>query len=338
MKIQIPDQLKADMPQTLWGKILSATPIVMTVIATMLAGLSSSEMTRAQYARSLAAQQQSKSGDQWGFFQAKRLRGAMQRTALDMIENSVTVPVFDAAALRRVTAAGEGAADSAETAETKAALRGLLESGAGSAALSTLTKGELPESAASPKLDPAIVAVQEAIERSRPAEEVARLLNRLTVKTIEEAIREAKDMSAAVDAANKPVIDAVDDTEVLLTKLLAAQGRAEATAEAAGRTLAVKRGVAIARLRVAENRYDAEARVNQQIGGLYELLVRKSNLTAERHHFRSQRFFYGMLAAQMGVIVSTFAMAARKRNLLWSFAAAAGVAAVSFACYVYLFV
>ena len=38
MAIKIPDELKADVPQTTWGKILNATPIVMTVIATMLAG------------------------------------------------------------------------------------------------------------------------------------------------------------------------------------------------------------------------------------------------------------------------------------------------------------
>ena len=79
MKVQIPDQLKAEVPQTTWGKVLMSTPVVMTVVATMLAGLASSEMTRAQYDRALAAQQQSKAGDQWSFFQAKRLRGALQR-------------------------------------------------------------------------------------------------------------------------------------------------------------------------------------------------------------------------------------------------------------------
>ena len=47
MKTTIPEPLKADLPQTKWGKVLGATPVVMTVIATMLAGLSSSEMTRA---------------------------------------------------------------------------------------------------------------------------------------------------------------------------------------------------------------------------------------------------------------------------------------------------
>jgi len=43
-------------PPSQWGKTLLATPIVMSVVATLLAGLASSEMTRAQYARSLAAQ------------------------------------------------------------------------------------------------------------------------------------------------------------------------------------------------------------------------------------------------------------------------------------------
>ena len=77
MKTEIPDALKTDVPQTQWGKLLLATPVVMTVIATLLAGLASSEMTRAQYARSFAAQLQSKAGDQWSYFQAKRLRGVM---------------------------------------------------------------------------------------------------------------------------------------------------------------------------------------------------------------------------------------------------------------------
>ena len=76
--------------------------------------------------------------------------------------------------------------------------------------------------------------------------------------------------------------------------------------------------------------------MNQNIGYLLELQVRKANLSAERHHSRSQKFFFGMLIAQAGIIVSTFAMAARRRNLLWTLAAMAGLAAVAFALYVYL--
>ncbi len=53
---------------------------------------------------------------------------------------------------------------------------------------------------------------------------------------------------------------------------------------------------------------------------------------------RSQRFFFGMLAAQAAVIVSTFSLAAQKRSILWTLAAVAGLAAIAFAVYVYFYV
>ena len=83
------------MPQSTWGKVLAATPVIMTVIATLLAGLASSEMTRAQYDRSLAAQQQNKASDEWDFFQAKRLRGAFQLNTLDLLQQITAVPPLD---------------------------------------------------------------------------------------------------------------------------------------------------------------------------------------------------------------------------------------------------
>jgi hypothetical protein len=64
----------------LWDTILTSTPVLMTVLATVLAGLSASEMTSAQYDRATAAQNQSKVGDEYNFFQAKRIRG----TTLEM--------------------------------------------------------------------------------------------------------------------------------------------------------------------------------------------------------------------------------------------------------------
>ena len=45
-----------------------------------------------------------------------------------------------------------------------------------------------------------------------------------------------------------------------------------------------------------------------------------------------------MLAAQAAVVVSTFSLAAQKRNFLWSVAAIAGVLAIAFAVYVFLYV
>src|SRR5512137_920977 len=99
-KVEIPDELKSDVPHTTWGKILSATPVVMAVVATLLAGLASSEMTRAQYDRALAAQQQSKAGDQWSFFQAKKLRGALQHNTLDMVASTTEIRPLDLALIK----------------------------------------------------------------------------------------------------------------------------------------------------------------------------------------------------------------------------------------------
>ena len=44
--------------RTTWETIIVTTPVILTVVATILAGLSSSEMSSAQYFRSLAAQMQ----------------------------------------------------------------------------------------------------------------------------------------------------------------------------------------------------------------------------------------------------------------------------------------
>lgn len=330
MKFQIPDALKADVPQTFWGKILSATPVVMTVIATMLAGLASSEMTRAQYDRSLAAQQQSKAGDQWSFFQAKRLRGALQRNTLDLLQNTTEVRPLDPAAIRKSVEQVQPPSGQPEVARAKTDLLAALDSAGVQQALTALQQGQLPEITQGPAMDSKVKSALEAIESSKTEAEIAPLITHLDNKTVDEALRAAKDRAQALDNAIKPITQNIDLIESLLTRL------GEKPAAAGGAS--ISRDFAVARLRYAALRYDAEARLNQTIANLYELQVRRNNISAERHHTRSQRFFYGMLAAQMAVIIATFAIAARQRSLLWSLAAAAGVAAISFAVYVYLFV
>ncbi len=139
-------------------------------------------------------------------------------------------------------------------------------------------------------------------------------------KTLDAALQAARDQARAFDAALAPANQVLAQLE----KSLPAGDKSAA------------QNLTAAKMRFTAMRYDAEAALNQNIGYLLELQVRKANLSADRHHRRSQKFFFGMLAAQAGIIVSTFAMAARKRNLLWTLAAAAGIAAVVFAIYVYL--
>ncbi len=278
MKVTIPEELKKDMPQNQWGKILSATPIVMTVIATLLAGLATSEMTHAQYDRALGAQLQSKAGDQWGYFQAKKLRGAMQRNSLELLQATTDVHPLDNPALEKIPS--------------------------------------LP----APAPDANLQAALEAVEMEKPETEITGSLKAVDDKTLETALQGARDQARAFDVALAPANQVLAQLE----KSLPAGDKS------------VARDLAAAKMRFSGARYDAEAALNQNIGYLLELQVRKANISADRHHRRSQKFFFGMLAAQAGVIVSTFAMAARKRNLLWMVAATAGIVAVAFAIYVYL--
>lgn len=294
MKVNTPDNLKADLPQTTWGKVLSATPVVMAVIATMLAGLASSEMTKAQYDRSLAAQQQSKAGDQWSFFQAKKLRGSMQRSTLDVLQSISTVKPLQAGDVGGVTSDVQTA----------------------------LLNGVILALPAAPPLDAKLQSALDALESGKSEPAILAALVHVPEEMLALALRAARDRAAAFDELLKPVNQAIEQVE---------KARSGADAD----TL---RSLTAARLRYTVNRYEAEARLNQAVASYYELQVRKNNVSAERHHARSQKFFYGMLAAQAGVIISTFSLAARKRSMLWSLAAVAGLAAVVFAVYVYLWV
>lgn len=255
---QIPDQLKQDLPPSIWGKVLGATPVIMTVIATALAGLASSELNKAQYDRSWAAQLQAKASDQWSFFQAKRLRSVLQG---DVAE---------------IKADGGQAVAPAPKFQTKSA------------------QADMPAD------------VRHAIEG------VA-----------------AGKSDAELDA----LVDPIKEGDIIAARQLATQRTLQFDDEVAKMNPGAS---GLDRLRFAAARYDAESRHDQDVAYVYELLVRKSNLSAKRHHERSQKFFYGMLLGQMAVIISTFALAARKRSLLWSLAAAAGAAALSFSVYIYL--
>jgi Domain of unknown function (DUF4337) len=341
-KITVPEELKADLPHTTWGKVLSATPVVMAVVATMLAGLASSEMTRAQYDRSLGAQQQSKAGDQWSFFQAKRLRGAIQRNTADLLQTMAEVRAFEPAALKQTAEQLQAQGAQPGSVEIGKQLLGVLDSAGGKQAMSFLQSGEVPGVPAGLTLDSQTRAAIEGVETSMPDAEMMGLLAHLSLNSLDATMKAARDQAQAFDAVTKPVNQAIDQVDNLLAREATLRQNPAGAGAAAGsgsRTgSALVRDFTAARLRYASLRYEVEARLNQTIANLYELQVRKSNISAQNHHLRSQRFFFGMLAAQAGVIISTFAMAARNRNLLWSLAAGAGLVAIAFALYVYLFI
>jgi hypothetical protein len=338
-KITIPEELKAELPQSRFGKILSATPVVMAVVATMLAGLASSEMTRAQYDRSLGAQQQSKAGDQWSFFQAKRMRGAIQRNTADLLRTVTEVHQFDPASLEGFFR--QAPADPAPVEALKKEILEVLQSGPGQQAMVFLSEGAVPKTSGAPPLDPKIKAAMQGVETSTPDLELAPLVNQVDNNSLDAALRSARDQAQEFDTSTRPINQAIDRFDTVLDKLAVSRQKTASAGSNAAQPdtfAALRRDFTAARLQYASLRYEIEAALNQTIANLYEVQVRKSNISAERHHRRSQRFFFGMLGAQTGVIISTLAMAAKNRNLLWSIAAAAGLVAVAFALYVFLYV
>jgi len=278
MTTAMPEELKKDVPQTGWDKILTATPIVMTVISTLLAGLASSEMTRAQYDRAFGAQLQSKATDQWSYFQAKKVRAAINHNSLELLQATVDVHPLRNPALEKSPAT------------------------------------------AVPALDANMQTVLGAVEKQSPESEIAEALKHIDDKVLATALQDARQRAKDFDVALAPANRAIQELETTLP----------AGDKSAARDLTA------AKMRFAAMRYDAEAKLNQNIANLLELQVRKANLSAERHHQRSGMFFFGMLVAQAAVIVATFALAARRKSVLWALAAVAGIAAVVFTIYVYL--
>ena len=309
MKINLPEALKADLPQTPWGKILGATPVIMTVVATLLAGLASSEMTRAQYDRSLGAQLQSKVGDQWNFFQGKKLRGAVQRSTLDLMAATGQIHPLDRQALAAALAGTPAAS--------------ILDTDGGRGALAALADGSIPKLPAGAATPPGVREALAASDGTHPETDLDALIAKITPAQLADALKAAQGQALAFDALNKPIGPAIAQMEQQLVR--------------SGTNEAFRRDFIAARILYESLRYDTESRLNQAVASVLELQVHKSNLSAERHHRRSQKFFYGMLAAQMGVVIATLAMAARQRSLLWSLAAGAGTAAIAFALYVYLY-
>ena len=202
-KFAIPGELKADVPQTRWGKVLVATPVVMTVIATLLAGLSSGEMTRAQYDRALAAQQQSKAGDQWSYFQAKRLRAALQRNSLDLLHSTTGVRPLDRHALTTRLAGTPAQA--------------ALDSEGGHQALDCLARGALPFAGPELATDARITATLAAVDAGQSDADVAKLLAPLKEADLTAALRDAATRVRTFDTALKPVTSSIDAMERELT-------------------------------------------------------------------------------------------------------------------------
>jgi hypothetical protein len=333
-------------PQTKWGRITTATPIVLTVLATAIAGLSSSEMTRSMYFRSVAAQQQSKAADQWNFFQAKRIRGTTLDTSAELLHAQGAPATFDPPRLAadcralaaRLDKTGPEAAEARKAADRLAQL--LTDSEHESARrylVAGLPKAE-EKQVDDPEVRKRLDEVEKAIAARQTEAQTVDKVKALTPDQIDAAIQLAEDNADAIDRASKPTSDLADELRAESHALaMAVSHLPKAAAEdARGSAAAIQSAVASAVFDFDARRYKREAAYNRKAGELYEVRVRRSGVLSDVHRERSKQFFYAMLLLQAGVTVSTLALARQRRSALWLLAVVAGLFAMSFTGYTYV--
>jgi hypothetical protein len=327
-------------------------------------------MTRAQYYRSMAAQNQAKAADQWGFFQAKRLRATEAQSALDLLHAAAHPVRMEPTSLR---GASQRLAGAMVAAESEASVADKIKALADQTAaldrdLQAILNGpaSAPAFAAPQSLwasledrvigDKDIFDAMNAIDAHKTEAAMAPLLKRITAKTMEDAHGVVDANAEAFDQVSKgpsavleklhAIFSVQADLASELVRLATGAplgGDRASTSQPASVIVMAQReidaafaDVAAARFRYAAARYEREAKYNSLAGQLYEVEVHQSSVTSEWHRNRSSEFFYGMLAAQAGVTIATLALAVQRRSILWSFGAAAGIAAISFSAYVYL--
>jgi hypothetical protein len=339
----------APAPKGVWGMILTATPVALTALATAFAGLSSSEMTQAMYHRSLAAQHQSRAGDQWAFFQAKRIRGNGLEASGELLQVLGHPEPFDmrmvSADIDHIYALIEQAEKPAGASKLDAELnqkrveqsRHLLSSVKLTAFdLSQVDPRPLPDPAA----QQAYEEVVQAIQKRQPETETAGLVARLSPQTIDEAIGLAEDDADRFDQTCKPVNETVQTVRGVLQKAGTAvrplRGKSGPAAEAVAAFDRLDTSFRAAAMDYEARRYRQESAFNRRAAEAYEVRVRRSGVESDRHRERSKRFFYSMLLAQVGATVSALALARAQRSLLWLLATVVGVVSLAFTGYVYL--
>ncbi|HEY1379701.1 MAG TPA: DUF4337 family protein [Gemmataceae bacterium] len=347
----------AEAPKSARERALAAVPIVLTVLATILAGLSSSEMTQSMYFRSLAAQQQAKAGSQWAFFQAKRVRGTTMESSGDLVRALADPPPLDAGQLRaaadRVEAAVRRAGSSPEVTaaadrvkEAGRRLEQLLGAESARQSLAFLTGPELPAVAENHTHDGQLRSLVQAVAARQTEAQTAAQVATVPPERIEEALEQAEANAAAFDEACKPATTALRQLEEAFAGIASEvrklrrglpSGSDNAALDEASRVVRETRtGLRATKQDFTARRYAKEAAYNQESAELFEILVRRNGVEADRHRVRSRNFFYAMLCAQAGVTVASFALARTRKSWFWAVAGMAGVLAVSFGAYVYV--
>jgi hypothetical protein len=326
------------------GQIIQMTPILLTVLATALAGMSSSEMTQSMYYRSLAGQHQSKAGDQWAFFQAKRIRGTSLEGTVTLLKSVAQLESPTATQMRGALGQIIAEIGAASLGGKKAAgeLQSRLDQWQGAnqknpalaylfgPALPSSADQELPKDAEHEDLHLAVAAMG----RRHSEAELAELVKKVDPAQIEAAALVAEHNADLFDQACEPASAALAQLRGLIAAAAAAAGDADAKLRAELHQLSTQ--IELISSDFDARRYRRESVYNRKAAELYELRVARSGVTSDKHRDRSRNFFFSMLLAQAGVTISSLALARTNKSLFWSLAALAGLASVLVTGWTYL--
>jgi hypothetical protein len=292
-------------------KLGAALPIALTAIATAFAGMSTSELQQAMFWRSAAAQDQAKATNQWTLAGFKRDRSLIMQST--------------AATLRSQA----GYADPGLDREPRPSAG----NGAGPDGLDWLA-GKGPPPAKLPEVvDPNLIELLKAIREREPESDVLRKARMVPQHGINTTIDDAEKAVEQIDKEWDPFVKAAtkyvqDRSKAAVKSKSDDKDRAAAGAQASALQAAL--------YEMEQRRYRAEATLNQGIGFLYEARVRISTAESDRHRERSKNFFYSMLAAQIGAVISSLALARKQKSALWALAGLAGMVAIVIGVYVYI--
>ncbi len=284
-------------------KLGAALPIGLTALATIFAGMSTGALQQAMFWRSAAAQDQAKATNQWTLAGFKRDRSLLaQGTAAQLRATAgYATPVFPVSA--------------SASPELQQALAWLAGNG--------------PPPVALPKVeDQAVLNLMEAIRKREPEAELLKKAAKVKAAAINEAIDRTEKSNEEIDAAWDGTIKAAAIVVGSMSRISSDADRAKQVVQA---TAAQAAG-----FELEQRRYRAEATLNQAIGLLYEVRVKVSTAESDRHREKSKLFFYAMLAAQIGAVISSLALARKTQSALWVFASLIGLVSLGFGAYVFL--
>jgi len=302
-------------PKTLLDKIGPALAVGLTALSAVFGSMSAAQLQQAMYWKSQAAQDQSKSTNQWTLAGFKRDRALVMEgdtRVLRAISNYATATFPSPESLPPVRISK----DDPNPEESKKKLEEAQKQ-----ALSWLQKKDGPPRVSTPEItDENIKALRKGIEDRQPESELLALAGKVNMQAINKAIDDAEEKTAQVDKDWDATIKAAAD--------LAGYNDDKKADSAENRTARQAVGYEL-----EERRYRLESRLNQGIGFLYDIRVKVSSATSDKYRKKSELLGYAMLVAQIGAVAASLALARKQASSLWFLATTIGLIALGFGGY-----